>query len=179
MKNLLFLFLLNLITITTSLAQSFTVGQKVEGYDTGWYKATVKEVGTGEHLGYCLLDYDDYGTDRWHQNKNIRPLKTVKEPSYVAGPRLGKYSILSYFSANPIRLGHFTLLKNNKYSFFNNGGGLIGSGTYSYNKGEKHIKWLTGPLSKNGWKGDFSITREEKTHSITLKRGTVGTNSLD
>ncbi|MEJ7913380.1 MAG: hypothetical protein WKF70_09515 [Chitinophagaceae bacterium] len=49
------------------------VGDKVEAYSVGnWYRATVKVIGIGEHLRQCLIDYDEYTTDRWHNAKDVR-----------------------------------------------------------------------------------------------------------
>ncbi len=64
--------------------------------------------------------------------------------------RLGEYGVLSYGSnSNPLRLGHFQLSAGGNYSFFNNGGGLVGSGTYKYDNVNKNVQWLSGPFNKN------------------------------
>ena len=172
-------FLLFLFISSLTFAQA--VGDKVEAYSVGtWYKAIVKAVGTGDNKGQYLIDYDDFGTDRWHYAKDVRFVKVVKTSSTAAGPRLGKYGVLSYGSnSNPLRLGHFQLAAGGKYSFFDNGGGLVGSGTYKYDDANKNVQWLSGPFKKNEWDGKFEITREGKTHSISLKRGTFGSNSTD
>lgn len=175
----LFVFFL-LIKSVVLFGQPFNVGDKVEAWNVAWYKATILQTGSGDKAGYYMVHYDDYSSasDQWVAAKNIRSRKVAKEPSTAAGPRAGKYNVLSYFTNNPIRLGHFTLINGNKYSFYDNGGNLVGSGTYAYDSGEKNIVWQTGPF-KDKWEGKFSISREGKTHSIALRRGTVGSNSTD
>lgn len=172
-----FLFFLFISFIT--FAQ--VVGDKVEAYDIGtWYKATIKAIGTGANQGQYLIDYDDYSTDRWHYAKDVRFVKVVKTPNTSAGPRPGKYGVLSYGSnSNPLRLGHFQLSAGGNYSFFNNGDGRVGSGTYKYDNVNKEVQWLSGPFKEYRWNGKFEITREGKTHSISLKKGTFGSNSTD
>lgn len=88
--------------------------------------------------------------------------------------------MLSYGSnSNPLRLGHFQLSAGGEYTYFDNGGGLAGSGTYKYNNVNREVQWLSGLFNENKWGGKFEITREGKTHSISLKRGTFGSNSTD
>ena len=172
-------YLLSLLFSSITFSQA--VGDKVEAYDIGtWYKSTIKAIGTGANKGQYLIDYDDYGTDRWHYAKDVRFIKSVKASSTTAGPRLGKYDILSYgANSNPLRLGHFQLSPGRKYFFFDNGGGSVGSGTYKYDLVNKEVSWLSGPFKAYKWSGRFEITREGKTHSIILKRGTFGSNSTD
>jgi hypothetical protein len=172
-------FLLSLFILSLTFGQA--VGDKVEAYDIGtWYKATIKAVGAGVNQGQYLIDYDDYSTDRWHYAKDVRFVKAVKTQNTNSGPRSGKYGVLSYGSnSNPLRLGHFQLSAGSKYSFFDNGGGAVGSGTYTYDNVNKEVKWLSGPFNQYKWGGKFEITREGKTHSISLKRGTFGSNSTD
>ena len=178
MKNL-FSFLFFVFICSFSFAQA--VGEKIEAYSVGtWYKGTVKAIGTGNNAGRYLIDYDDYSTDTWHNAKDVRSVKSEKAPNTAAGPRPGKYGVLSYGAgSNPLRLGHFQLSVGGKYSFFDNGGGLVGSGTYQYDGANKKVVWLSGPFKKNDGSGTFEISREGKTHSISLKRGTVGSNSTD
>lgn len=172
-------FLLAIFISSLTFAQA--VGDKVEAYSIGtWYKGTVKAVGTGANQGQFLIDYDDYVTDTWHYAKGVRFIKVAIAANTSAGPRLGKYGVLSYGSnSNPLRLGHFQLSAGGNYSFFDNGGGLVGSGSYQYNNTNKDVQWLSGPFNKYKWDGKFEITREGKTHSISLKRGTFGSNSTD
>lgn len=177
----LLLFSLSSLCFAQSKAVVFTVGDKVEVYEIGtWYKAVVKAVGTGNNQGQYLIDYDDYSTDRWFNAKDIRLPKKVETINMSGGPRPGKYVILSYGSnSNPLRLGYFQLLAGGKYSFYDNGGGLVGSGTYKYDNAAKEVTWLSGPFNKNKWAGGFEITRESKTHTLRFTRGTIGTNSTD
>ncbi len=67
-------------------------------------------------------------------------------------PRNGKYLILTYGSnpANPLKLGYFTL-NSNEYKYFDLEGKLLGEGNYTYEAGEKQIKWQSGPFKSVGW----------------------------
>jgi len=182
MKKAATLLIVFISSITISLAQNFKAGDKVEAWNVAWYKATILQVGAGDRQGYYMVHYDDFGSasDQWLKNTSIRARASSKEASTTAGPRLGKYNVLTYGSVtNPIRLGYFVLSDGNKYSFYDNGGNIVGSGTYSYDDNAKSIKWQSGPFKQNNWEGNFAISREGKTHSITLKRGTVGSNSTD
>jgi hypothetical protein len=160
----------------------FRVGQKVEAFNSGWWKATIIEVGTGEMAGYLKVHYDNYSSasDQYLAVKNIRPLKNKQADNYGAGPRNGRYTIRSYGGNiyNPIILGYFDL-KNEKYTYYDAGENLIGAGTFSYNATGKQISWLTGALKKYNPDAPFEITREGKTHNVQLKRGTSASNSTD
>ena len=179
MKRTCIVFVSLIFTVFTVAAQSFGVGDKVEAYNVSWYKATVLEIGSGGNEGYYKVRYDGYSSDQWLKSTSIRQLQSSKSPSTAKGPRNGKYHILSYLKpSNPIRLGHFSL-SDGSYFFYDNGGGLAGSGNYKYNPAQKSIQWLSGPFKQYDWGGNFEISREGKTHSIRLKRGTVGSNSTD
>jgi hypothetical protein len=177
--------LLTGFVFTASLAYSqsgiFKAGDKVEAWNVAWYKATVLTVGTEDHKGYYLIRYDDFSSasGQWLKASSIRSIKSEKESS-ASEPRTGKYHVLSYINIyNPVRLGHFLLEEAGKYKFYDNGDNFIGAGTYSYDNGTKAIAWHSGPFRKYNWDGKFTVSREGKTHSITLKRGTVGSNSTD
>ncbi len=104
---------------------------------------------------------------------------TGGEGRAVQGPRLGKYYVLSYGAASspPIHLGYFQLLAGGKYQYYDTGGNLLGTGTYSF--GGNTVEWTSGIFRDNGWGGEFTIEREGKTHKIRLKSNTIGTNSTD
>jgi hypothetical protein len=97
-----------------------------------------------------------------------------------AGPRPGKYHILSYGAPGrpPLALGSFVLKTGGKYETFLPGDKSGGQGTYKYDAAKRVVVWLTGP-HVNYWGGDFTIERQGKTHSISLRRGTSATNSTD
>ena len=80
---------------------------------------------------------------------------------------------------NPIRIGYFILSGGSQYRFYNLGDQLIGAGRYRFNATSKTVEWQSGPFKKSGWGGRFEISREGKTHSITVNRATVGSNSSD
>jgi len=158
----------------------FQIGQKVEAYNVGWYKATVIEIGSGDYAGYIKVHYDDYSSasDQYLAAKNIRLPKSAATGNYGAGPRNGRYTILSYGRGNPLTLGYFDL-NNGKYTYYDAGINPIGKGTYLYDAGSKLVVWQSGPLKDYGASAGFKIEREGKTHSIRLKYTTYGFNSTD
>jgi hypothetical protein len=186
MKKYVFIFLsLILISFFHQFASAqgngkFTVGQKVEAYNVGWYKATVIEIGNGDYAGYIKVHYDDYSSasDQYLAAKNIRLPKSTATKNYGGGPRNGRYTILSYGRGNPLTLGYFDL-SNGKYTYFDAGKNILGKGTYLYDAGSKTIKWQSGLLRDYGISSDFKIEREGKTHNIRLKYSTYGFNSTD
>ncbi len=78
MKRRCIVFLFLTFTVFTLAAQSFGVGDKVEAYNVGWYKATILEVGSGDYVGYYKIHYDEYASDQWLKNTSIRAVKTQK-----------------------------------------------------------------------------------------------------
>lgn len=161
---------------------TYQAGQKVEAYNVGWYKATILEIGSGDKAGYIKVHYDDYSSasDQYLRIASIRTAKTVTVGNTGAGPRNGKYIILSYGGnpRNPIILGYFNL-NSGKYSYSDAGMNQIGKGTYSYDAASKKVSWQTGRLAEYNPTAAFSITREGKTHNISLRYGTYASNSTD
>ena len=97
----------------------------------------------------------------------------------AAGPRPGKYIIRS--GADPIRainLGYLEL-SDGTYKYTLLGGKPAGQGRYSFDAAASKVMWLDGPCKDAGWKGDFTIEREGKTHRIHLNPVTAATNSTD
>lgn len=164
-------------------------GDKVEAWNVAWYKATILEVGSGEHAGQFKVHYDDFSSasDQWVSDKNIRSAdasakaEKANQIGAAGKPRLGKYLIYSYGAANnPLFLGHFELMSGGRYRASRSSkGSYYGSGKYSYIAKTKSIKWLTGPYVKDKWSGNFSVTREGKTHNIRLYSSTNASNSSD
>ena len=105
---------------------------------------------------------------------------SVRGEDESAGPRLGKYRILSYgaVSKPPLVLGAFDLEPGGKYKAFLVGGKPAGEGVYAYDAAKKEGLWKTGPYVGQ-WGGEFTVDREGKTHKIRLKRTTIATNSTD
>ena len=104
------------------------------------------------------------------------------ENQNAQGPRLGKYTVMSYGnpSYQPLQLGHFELLAGGKYKSYLFGGQPSGEGKYSFDAATSNVKFLSGKFKNDGWGGGFKISREGKTHTIRLYgRGTFGTNSTD
>ncbi len=161
---------------------SYKIGQKVEAWNVGWYKATILEVGSGDKAGYIKVHYDDYSSasDQYLKESSVRILKNAAPDNYGPGPRNGRYTIRSYGGngSNPIILGYFDL-NNGKYNYYNAAKNLIGTGTYLYDAGSKNVIWQSGGLKKYDDNAGFEITREGKTHHIRLKYGTSASNSTD
>ena len=98
-----------------------------------------------------------------------------------AGPRSGKYLILSYGASNrpPLNLGYVILEAGGTYKVFLPGDKAAGNGRYSYDAAKKAVLWQTGPYEKDKFGGAFEIDRGGKTHKIRLKGTTIATNSTD
>ncbi len=159
----------------------YQVGQKVEAYNVTWYKATVTGFGSGDLAGYIKVHYDDYSSasDQYLKASSIRIPKNTPADNYTAGPRNGRYTILSYGNIyNPITLGYFDL-NNGSYTYYDAAKKPIGKGIYQYDGNSKEVKWQSGPLKDYGANAGFEIDREGKTHKIRLKYSTIGTNSTD
>ncbi len=187
MKKLCFIVFAAIIFLAPQFATAqqsnngkFQIGQKVEAYNVGWYKATVLEIGSGDYAGYIKVHYDDYSSasDQYLKESSIRLRKNVAAPNFSSGPRSGRYTILSYGRGNPLTLGYFDL-NNGKYTYYDAGINPIGKGTYLYDEGSKQVVWQSGPLKDYGASAGFKIEREGKTHSIRLKYSTYGFNSTD
>jgi len=169
---------------TQSTQQSngkYHVGQKVEAYNVGWYKATVLGFGTGDLTGYIKVHYDDYSSasDQYLKESSIRIPENSQPPNFAAGPRNGRYTILSYGNIyNPITLGYFDL-NNGKYTYYDAGKHPLGTGTYLYDSKGKKVLWQSGLLKEYGAAAGFEIDRKGKTHNLRLKYSTIGTNSTD
>lgn len=167
---------------TLQTSGDFRVGQKVEAFNSGWWKATILKNGTGKNAGYVFVHYDDYSSasDQWVAEKKIRQRKEKVGDNYGAGPRNGEYTIRSYGGNiyNPLILGYFNL-SNGKYKYYDAGKDLLGTGTYQYDANTKQVNWNTGELKKYNPSAGFEVSREGKTHTIQLKRGVPATNSTD
>lgn len=159
--------------------QKFEVGDAVEAWNITWYKGHVMEIGTGkQYTGDYLVRYDEFGNDQWFAAKNVRAIQTVKV--YSGPPRAGRYLVMGYGNlSNPLHLGYFVLKGGNEYRFYTMGDKLIGTGRYRFVAASKTVSWLSGPFKQSKWDGKFEISREGKTHNISLNRATLGTNSTD
>ena len=183
MKSILIITMFSFIGIS-SYSQSngkYSIGQKVEAYNSGWYKASVIGFGSGDLTGYIKVHYENYSTasDQYLKESNIRLIQEEAIVNYAGGPRNGRYKILSYGNIkNPILLGYFDL-NSGKYNYFSAGNQSLGSGTYTYDPVNKQVLWNSGPLKEFGKSSGFEIDREGKTHKIRLKYSTIGTNSTD
>ena len=178
MKKVLFFILLQLSLVVAN-AQSFQVGQKVEGWSSGdWYKGTITQIGTDNYQGYYYIKWEKFTVGQWVKSSNIRLVKSESKVS-AESPRNGTYIILSYGNpTNPIRIGYFDL-KDGQYTYYDLNKKQIAKGTYSYDSKNKMITWKTGPFKTAKWNGSFEIDREGKTHKIRLNSATIGSNSSD
>jgi hypothetical protein len=177
--SLLFIFLALTIPAFAQSNGKFNIGQKVEAWNVTWYPATVVEIGTGTYAGYVKVKYDGYSSEQYIKEANIRIPKTHTTQNSSAGPRNGRYTILSYGNIyNPITIGYFDL-SSGSYIYYNAAKKPIGKGTYLYDANSKQVKWQTGPLKDYGPTAGFEIDREGKTHKLRLKYSTIGTNSVD
>ncbi|GAA4731175.1 hypothetical protein [Flavisolibacter ginsenosidimutans] len=175
----LFLTLCFQLFLLLAFAQSFSLGQRVEGYNSGeWYKGTVTQIGSGNYQGYYYIQWEKYTVGQWVKAENVRAVKTAAAAA-ATSPRAGEYVILSYSSqTNPLRIGYFTL-SNGTYTYYNLAKKQIGQGAYTYNTNTKTVQWTSGPFKETAWGGQFEIDREGKTHKIRLNRVTIGSNSTD
>ena len=178
------LFTLILFVWSTSTAQkpkgTYQVGQHVEAYNVGWYKATVLEIGAGKYEGYIKVHYNDFSSasDQYLAITSIRNLKKPAALNFSAGPRNGRYIIMSYGGRNPLTIGYFDL-NGGKYTYYNAGVKPIGKGSFQYDAENKRVVWQTGSLKEYAPNAAFEISREGKTHNIRLRSNTIGTNSTD
>jgi len=186
MKKTLSFIVLMIVTFQSFSQASFNVGDKVEAWNVAWYKATILEIGKGNYNGYYKVHYDDFSSasDQYLQASSIRSRKIAEaeaaKNNTAQGPRIAKYSILSYGAGNnPLRIGSFDLKAGGTYTYYDMGNNKLGDGKYSYNPTTKQVTWQSGPFNTIGFKGDFTVSREGKTHTIRLKSTTIGTNSID
>ena len=170
-------------------AAAQSVGDRVEYFESGWWKGTVVEVGSGANSGEFKVRADGSSFNKWAAARNVRllPRVTVKagrtqsaptgeSGGAASGPRAGDYSILSYLNPrNPLRLGRINLSSPGRYRFYNNGNRLLGEGTYSYSAGQ--VSWKSGILGRQGWGGGFEVDGGGRDHKIRLKSGTIAVNS--
>ncbi|HZQ63460.1 MAG TPA: hypothetical protein VFC24_19025 [Casimicrobiaceae bacterium] len=96
-----------------------------------------------------------------------------------AGPRDGKYRIMSYGRVGnpPIYLGA-VVLSGHKYKAYLPGDKPAGEGEWTYDAAQQRVIWKSGPY-KDQWDGKFEVDRGGKTHKIRLKSTTIATNSVD
>lgn len=106
---------------------------------------------------------------------------SVDAKEFAAGPRMGKYQILSYGATNrpPLNLGYCVLEPDGKYKVFLPGDKPAGEGTYSYDAEKRTMTWKDGPYKEEGFGGEFTVDRGGKTHKLRLKRTTIATSSVE
>ena len=96
-----------------------------------------------------------------------------------AGPRDGKYLIMSYgrVGSPPLYLGA-VVLSGHKYKAYLPGDKAAGEGEWAFDAARQRVIWKSGPY-KDQWDGKFEVDRGGKTHKIRLKSTTIATNSVD
>ncbi len=187
-------------------AMTYQMSEAIEVNVLGtWDKATILEVGSGTHEGEFKVHYDGYSSDydRWLHPTYFRKRSGVTQPANMpqivnpgtrptdpskpivspgasgdSGPRLGKYNISSYGAVGtvPLFLGHVELMAAGKYRVSRRRGpDYYGAGEYKFSSGK--VEWLSGPFKEENWEGAFKIEENGTTHKITLRRGTIATNT--
>jgi len=156
------------------------VGDRVEAFNSSWYKVTILEVGTGDHEGSYFVTYDGFNkySNNWVQGKNIRPLP-AEEVIPTTGPRVGKYLLRSHVGKSVIPQGELEIRSRGRYRVYLHNGKLLGEGTYEYIAKTTTVKWLTGVYADEKRGGKFEVARQGKSHYISLNRTTIGSNSTD
>ncbi len=61
------------VVIAAAQQATYKVGDRVEAFDTAWYKGAVTALGTGAYTGYYMVKYDDFSSSRYFQPKDLRP----------------------------------------------------------------------------------------------------------
>ena len=162
------------------------VGDRVEAWITAeWLPVKLVQIGGGPWADSPYLV--EYGTPiggiqpkRWLSARYVRPLAKTPPDTSAAGPRLGRYVILSYGTpSNPLRLGEIELVAGGAYRYYANGGRVLGTGTYRFDATKRAVVWQDGILKEQGWTGTFTVERNGKTHQIRLMRTTIAVNSVD
>lgn len=193
-----------------ALAATYQLNERIEVNTLGsWDKATIIEVGTGEHEHEFKVHYDGYAAsfDRWllplyfrkagggssnvTRSATPAPAATTTPPPAASpagqarspgGPRLGRYNIQSYGAVGrpPLYLGHIEFLAGGRYRISNTAKAeYYGGGDYAFDAAASTIQWLSGPCKDNGWTGTFTIERDGRTHKVRLRSTTIATNSTD
>jgi hypothetical protein len=166
-------------------APDVKVGDIVEGWITvEWLPVRLAQIGGGPDPAFPYLieigePIGGIQPKRWLAAQHVRPRRRPDAPA--AGPRTGRYIILSYGAnpASPLRLGEIELAADGAYRFLNVNGRVLGSGKYRYESAERRVIWQDGILEERGWTGTFTIEREGKTHQLRLMRTTIAVNSID
>lgn len=163
-------------------------GDKVLAWNVTWYPATVLEIGSGTYAGYIKVHYDgsSSASDQYLRGTSIKARPDARaeavaaEVAQRAGPRLGRYRILSYGAGgSSLMLGELELRSDGRYRAAVVGGRVIGEGRYDYDAATATVRWLSGPYQTDGWGGKFTVERNGKTHQIRLRPNTIAVNSID
>jgi hypothetical protein len=162
---------------------AWKVGDKVEAWNVAWFPAEILAVGTGERQGYYRVHYSNFSdaSDQWLKADSIRARESGGAGTTgAATPRIGRYRVLSAGAGGKqLMLGELELLANGRYIVRLPGGRVRGEGKYAFDSTTATVKWLTGPYREDGFGGTFEVSREGRTHEITLRRGTIAANSVE
>src|SRR2546429_48827 len=123
------------------------VGDKVEGWNTSWYKATIVEIGSGNYAGYCRLKWDEYSTDTWISAKNIRARQDAPAASggaASANPPTAKYTCGVFLSGRFTFTQSVTLKPDGTYQTSTGS-----SGRYQFDAATKNINFTGGALESS------------------------------
>lgn len=165
---------------------AYSIGDRVEGYDLGWYAGVVTQLGSGANQGSYLIKYDKFSTSRWFHPKDLRSAAVAEavkdEKARTAatasqGPRAGKYNIFSYGAVGTVRLylGHVEIMAGGRYRVSRTSeGNYFGEGAFSFDAAKLLILWTSGPYATPEWGGRFSVDGRE--HLIALRSRTIAVN---
>ena len=138
-------------TDATKVAPVYRVGDRIEGYNLGWYAGVVTEIGSGKNQGEYLIKYDKFSTSQWFSAKNLRSTAAAdadraKTATLAAtasqGPRVGKYDIFSYGAVGTVRLylGHVEIMAGQKYRVSRtSAGNYFGEGSFTFDSAARKI----------------------------------------
>jgi hypothetical protein len=143
-----------LLATATAFARDWQVGDKVQGYDVGWYDATILEVGTGDHAGEYLVRYDKYSTEKWLSAASIQARPDGEAPAAVAnGVQAGRYACYGYSGAT----GTFRWYLDIGDATYRQHTPDLPAGHYDYRAAEGIMLFSDGPYAANGWFGKVGI----------------------
>ena len=134
---------------------AFKLGDRVQGWNLGWYEGTVAKVGDGSYAGYYLIKHDKFSQDSYYAQANVRLLASVtptgmSDPSAqpttpaagAAGPRIGTYGCGVFLSGRYTRTQTLSL-DGASYTTSHGDGG-----SYAYDASSQRLNFRGGALAE-------------------------------
>jgi hypothetical protein len=150
----LMIFALLILAPAAAFARDWQVGDKVQGYDVGWYDATVVEVGTGAHAGEYLIKYDKYSGEKWLSAASIQARPgAAPAAGETAGLQPGRYACYGY----PGPAGAFRWYLDIADATYQQHTPDLPAGRYTYGANDGAILFADGPYAANGWFGKVGL----------------------